>query len=249
MEHSDHVTGDEYGVCSSVTGTPYVGPGQYEAVCPSGAPAMEASTAAACVTGDTPLNVDHVTGTQRGSGHSITGTPYYHQTLDYHEPGTDDGKGHVIEKIRTRFSVRTPQREAHSRADASAVQAPTAAARITGSFAMGDGKITGNREFLFNPRLNGERAPRTRLTGEGRVEGTAITGSAWMEHAKVTGTEDHIAAERNPSERNGKPHGFAGSAAFKGKGRHEEPRNIVTGMAGWSAKTAARVTLSGGAHG
>jgi len=249
VEHSDHVTGDEYGVCSSVTGTPYVGPGQYEAVCPGGAPAMAASTAAARVTGDTPLNVNHVTGTQRGSGHSITGTPYYHQTLDYHESEADDGKGHVIEKIRARFSVRTPQREAHARADTSAVQAPTAAARITGSFAVSDGKITGNREFLFNPRLNGERVPRTRLTGEGRVEGPAITGSAWMEHAKVTGTEDHIAAERNPSERNGKPHGFAGSSAFKGKGRHEEPRNIVTGMAGWSAKTAARVTLSGGAHG
>ncbi len=243
VEHNDDVTGDEYGACSSITGTPYVGPAQYEAVCPTGAPTMTQPTAGCRVTGDTPLHVDHVTGTHRGCERSITGTPYYRETL------ADEKRDDVLAHIKVRFSVRSPQREAQLRADAKAVEAPTATGRITGSFAVGQGKITGNQEFNFNPRAKGERAGRVQLTGEGRVDGPGITGSAWTEHGNVTGTEGYIATERNPSERSGKPHGFASSAAFKGKGRHEEPRKNVTGMAGWSSKTAARVTLSGGAHG
>ena len=81
------------------------------------------------------------------------------------------------------------------------------------------------------------------------MEGPAITGSAWSENSKITGTEDYIAAERNPSERAGNRQNFAGSTAFKGKGRHDEPRKMVTGMVGWSAKSSARVTISGGAQG
>ncbi len=243
VEHNDHVTGDEYGVCNSVTGTPYVGPGQYEAVCATGAPAPAQPTAGSRVTGDTPLSVDHVTGTQRGSERSITGTPYYRETL------ADDTGDDMIAQIDTRFSVRSPQREAQLRADADAVRAPTAAGRITGSFAVGEGKITGNQEFNFNPRPKTERAGHTRVTGEGRVEGPAITGSAWSEHGRVTGTEDYIAAERNPSQRAGKPHGFANATVFKSEGKHEPARQIVTGMVGWSAKSAAKVTLSGGAQG
>lgn len=243
VEHNDQVTGDEYGVCNTITGTPYVGPDQYEAVCPTGAPAMSKPIAGSRVTGDTPLNVNHVTGTQRGCGHSITGTPYYRETL------VEETQETMIAQINTRFSVRSPQREAHLRSDVDAAQAPSAVGRITGSFAYGEGKITGNREFAFNPRANGERVARARLTGEGRVDGLPITGSAWTENGKVTGTEGYIATERNPSERAGERQNFAGSSAFKGKGRHEESRKMVTGMVGWSAKTAARVTLSGGAQG
>lgn len=248
VEHNDRVTGDEYGACSSVTGTPYVGPSQYEAVCPGGAPAMGQPTAGSRVTGDTPLNVDHVTGTQRGSERSVTGTSYYRETPadDTKHVETKDG---VIAQINTRFSVHSPQREAQLRADAVAAQAPSAAERITGSFAVGAGKVTGNQEFNFIPRPKGERAGRIQVTGEGRVEGLTVTGSAWTENTKVTGTEDYIAAERNPSERAGDRHAFANSSVFKGKGRHDERRQNVTGMAGWSSKTAARVTLSGGAQG
>ncbi|MDA8364518.1 MAG: hypothetical protein M0Z84_12065 [Gammaproteobacteria bacterium] len=243
VEHNDRVTGDEYGVCSTVTGTPYVGPSQYEAACPGGAPLMSQPTAGSRVTGDTPLNVDRVTGTQRGSERSITGTPYYREQL-----ASDTGCD-VLVQINRRFSVRSPQREAQLRADDAAAETPNAAGRITGSFAVGDGKITGNQEFVFAPRAKGERSGRIRVTGEGRVEGLTITGSAWTESANVTGTEDYIATGRNPSERAGNRQNFAGSSAFKGKGHHEEPRKMVTGMVGWSAKSAARVTLSGGAQG
>lgn len=249
VEHNPKVTGDEPGACAPITGTPYVGPEQYETYC--GDDAVQKATSRVApqyargtrVTGDTPLHVERVTGTHRGAERVITGTPYYRADIE------EDFKLNVLERINRRFSVRSPQREAQLRASTEVVQAPSAEVRITGSFAVGEGKITGNQEFHFIPRAKGERAARTRVTGEGRVEGPPITGSAWTENPKVTGTEDYIAAERNPSERAGGIHAFASAGLFKGKGRHDEPRQIVTGMVGWSAKSAAKVTLSGGAQG
>ncbi len=250
VEHNPRVSGDEYGVCSSVTGTPYAGPGQYDSFCAAdqadaaGQRMSPGQTTGVRVTGNTPLNVQHVTGTQRGGERGITGTPYFREEI---EP---EAEADPISRIDSRFSVSSPQRAAQLHADASAAQAPSAMARITGSFAVGEGKITGNQEFSFNPR-GGVRPEqgRLRVTGEGRVEGPSITGSAWSEQPNVTGTEGYIAAERNPSERGGTPHGFASSTLFRDKGKHEAARQIVTGMVGWSAKSAAKVTLSGGAQG
>jgi hypothetical protein len=249
VEHNTNVTGDEYGACSPITGTPYVGPGQYEAFCSTddaGDAARLATPgvpAGQRVTGDRPLNTDYVTGTQRGAERAITGTPYYR------EDKCCETKGDAVSRLDSRFSVRSPQREAHLRMDVSVVEAPSAERRITGSFTAGEGKITGNQEFHFSPRARNEKLARSRVTGEGRVEGPAITGSAWTENARVTGTEDYIAAERNPSERAGKPGGFANSTVFKSKGKHEPARQNITGMVGWSAASAAKVTLSGGAQG
>lgn len=196
------------------------------------------------VTGDTPRNVARVTGTQRGAERNITGTPYYRANAEV------DMKTNAIERVANEFTVRSPQLDAQLRADAAVTRQPSAEGRITGTFARGEGKITGNREFHFNPRPKSEGGGgRTHLTGEGRVEGPKITGGAWDIKSNVTGTEDYIAAERNPSERAGRPHAFANAGLFKGKGKHETPTQHVTGMVGWSAKTAARVTLSGGALG
>jgi hypothetical protein len=253
VEHNPRVTGDEPGVCSPITGTPYAGPGQVDAYCEPGDAAQAARRVASesspgnRVTGDTPRNVQQVTGTQRGGERNITGTPYFRADVD------EGGEAELlqrIEKISGRFTVRSPQREGQLRAGTGAVEAPTAESRITGTFTAGEGKITGNQEFHFQPRPRGERSTdKSRITGEGRIEGPAITGGAWDSKPNVTGTEDYIAAERNPSARAGKPHAFASAGLFKGKGEHRMPTHHVTGMVGWSPKTAARVTLSGGAQG
>lgn len=250
VEHNQNVTGDEYGVCSSITGTQYVGPGQYESFCDREKAHDTAQRVAPgagpgnSVTGDTPRHVDHVTGTARGADRGITGTPYYRADVAH------EVKTNVVERVNSAFSVRSPQRDGQLKADPSISDAPTAEGRITGSFAVGDGKITGNKEFHFHPRGRVDRdEARSRITGEGSMAGTAITGNAWSPHAKLTGTEGYIAAERNPSERAGKPKGFANATVFKSKAKNEEPKRIVTGMVGWSGKTAAKVTLSGGAHG
>ena len=81
------------------------------------------------------------------------------------------------------------------------------------------------------------------------MEGRKISGGAWDIKSNVTSTEDYHAAERNPSARAGQSHTFANASLFKGKGNHAAPTQHVTGLVGWSAKTAARVTLSGGAQG
>ncbi len=251
VEHNSRVTGDEQGLCDVITGTPYVGPNQYQNACSTeDEEKMErriSSKSVNYISGDAVSNTDHVTGTQRGGDRDITGSLYYQadpkgsERMDVMER---------IKKINRSFSVHPPQREYHERAGTDVINAPTAESRITGTFSAGEGKITGNQEFHFNPRQNVEAIKgNSRVTGEGRVEGITITGSAWTTKDNVTGTEGHIAAERNPSQRTGKSHAWAGAGRFKGKGTHPEPTHHVTGEVGWSPKASVPITVSGGGRG
>jgi hypothetical protein len=253
IEHNEHVTGDEPGACNVITGTPYAGPNQYQTFC-SAESEEEAErrisrdmSSGNHISGNLTLNVDHVSGTQRGSEKDITGTSYYCANPDK-DISTDVMKR--LQKINSNFSVKSPQREYQELAGVDAINAPTAESRITGAFSVGDGKVTGNQEFRFNPRPTAEASvDKSRITGEGRVEGRTITGSAWTSKDNVTGTEGHIAAERNPSERQGRSHAFANARLFKDKGSNPKPTHHVTGMVGWSSEASAPITLSGGAQG
>ena len=253
IEHNERVTGDEPGACNVITGTPYAGPNQYQTFCPvENEEEVERRVSSKMssgnhVSGDLTLNVDHVSGTQRGSEKDITGTSYYCANPDK-DISTDVMTR--LQKINSSFSVKTPQREYQELAGVDAINAPTAESRITGAFSIGEGKVTGNQEFRFNPRPIAETSvDKSRITGEGRVEGRTITGSAWTSKDNVTGTEGHIAAERNPSERKGGSHAFANSRLFKDKGSNPEPTHHVTGMVGWSSEASAPITVSGGAQG
>ena len=127
------------------------------------------------------------------------------------------------------------------------VQDRTDAGPITGSFAIGEGKVTGNNEFLFQARARRD-APPAQVTGEGSVEGRTVTGSAWTPHGRVTGTEGHIASGRNPSERGGGSQGWAGARSFSDRAStHPRPQR-VTGQSGVGDNASVRVTLSGGAR-
>jgi hypothetical protein len=247
VEHNPLVTGDARGSCSVITGSQYQGPATIEGWCEDSTAADTVSRfgrrpAIAPVTGDTPVHNTSITGTARGAGRAISGTPYYRE-----EPDTAPLPAEPVAVINRRFSVVSPQRLAHLQAAESAAPQKS----ITGSFAIGQDKITGNTEFLFRPRgiANGDgRAGHAQLTGEGRTEGSRTTGDAWSEHSKVTGTEGATAAGRNPSERAGEPKSFAGSGRFKALSKREAPKQLVTGMFYFS-KTGAKVTLSGGAQG
>ena len=249
VEHNENVTGDEYGVCSSLTGTPYVGPGQVESFCEADkaddaiARATPGMGPGNRVTGDTPLNAEHITGTQRGGERDITGTPYYRDDVE------DACNLDAVDRLDRRFSVRSPQREGQLNSDPEAANAPSAEVLITGSFAVGGGKVTGKQEFHFSPRILSGPVAHTQITGEGKMDGPEITGSAWGEHNRITGTEDYISAERNPSEGTGNRDGFAGARVFQGKGKDQAARELVTGKVGGLAKQCAKVTLSGGALG
>jgi hypothetical protein len=249
VEHNPLVTGDARGSCSAVTGSQYQGPETIEGWCDDAVVhkthgRLGRREAFAPVTGDTPVHDTSVTGTARGAARDITGTPYYRD-----QPDESAELAEPVAAIDQRFSVVSPQRKAQIRACRNGVEKNNG--RVTGSFAIGQDKITGNKEFLFRPRgiSNGdEGAGHALLTGEGRTEGSRITGDAWSEHSKVTGNEGATAAGRNSSERAGEPKSFAGSGRFKALSKREDPKQLVTGMFYFS-KTGAKVTLSGGAQG
>jgi hypothetical protein len=249
VEHRPLVTGDEPGSCSVITGTPYQGPDTMYGWCSEDAAAQAEATlperaAAAEVTGDVPLHSDDVTGTERGSAREVTGTPYYRGRAAQAE--SRDART----RINDGFSVMPPQRRAQLERQQVAQSNGGATATITGSFAHGEGKITGSVEFVYRPRRTAaDETPPPRVSGEGSRRRGEVTGDAWAAHGRVTGTEGPTAYERNPSQRGGKPHAFAGARLFKGKAQHDEPRQLITGMVGWSPKSAAKVTLSGGAQG
>ena len=250
VEQHPRVSGNAPGACAIVTGSPYQGARTAYSWCDDSAVAQTESrllarASSVVVTGDTPLNDALITGLARGAARDVTGTPYYREAL----PATEPPAAPVV-AINQRFSVASPQRSAHLNAGSTAPVVDNGR-RITGSFAIGHGKVTGNLEFVFRPRppANGDVAARLRVTGEGRAAGRAITGEVWGEQANVTGIDGSVAGMRNPSERAGKPHAFAGAGRFKTLAGHEEPKHLVTGMFGYSSDSAAKVTLSGGAQG
>ncbi|MCS6854550.1 MAG: CsoS2 family carboxysome shell protein, partial [Elioraea sp.] len=251
VEHMDQVTGDEPGECRVVTGTPYLGPNTTYGFCEADVASAQEERlprpARARVTGDVPMHEgERVTGTERGAERSVTGTPYWREE-------TEEAKAELdpVARAASSFSIRTPAREAHLERRG----APRPGPRITGSFAVGEGKLTGNVEFGFVDRWSRkepgakEKVGHQRITGHGSVSGHRITGSAWDEHPRVTGTEGYFATVRNPTVAQGDPHGFAGARTFKRESPHKEPRRLVTGVIGWTPKSAAIVTLSGGAQG
>ncbi len=251
LEHNPRVTGDEPGSCSSITGSQYQGPATAEGWCDGGAGARMAGRivrkpADAPVTGNTPMHNDAVTGTARGAARDITGTPYYRANTEVSAPADP------VAAIDSRFSIRAPQRSAHVVAAQGRADAPAPSERITGAFAVGIGKVTGNLEFMGRPRTGTDRERKpahTLVSGEGAVGAVKrISGDSWTDNALVTGQEAAFAAERNPTQRGPKAKAFAGSSTFKEQAVHEEPKQLVTGMMGYFSKTGARVTLSGGAQ-
>ncbi len=252
VDHRSNVTGDEPGIWRPMTGTPYHGPSTTPDERDLGDQRRESRAEGVAVTGDVPMYAEAVTGTDRGHGRDVTGTSYY-RDMRPAEPAADDWAG------KQDFPVALARRLAGGRSDDATTQEPESSAppassvpgSITGSFAVGEGKVTGNNEFLFRPRQNRETEQRE-VTGEGRTDGRTITGAAaaWTTHDRVTGTEGYISAGRNPTERGGKPHAWAGAVKFRDLATPGGPRQTqnVTGQSGWSQKTA-RVTLSGGAQG
>jgi hypothetical protein len=259
LEYRPNVTGDEPGDCRPVTGTPYQGPATMFGWCePDEAdPAtqrLEPRPQGVAVTGDLPMHAENVTGTERGYRNDITGSSYYGEMRPAEPVADDEARWHgfsVPMALAPRLAGRESgdaAREADDRPPASCLPGG-----ITGSFAVGDGMVTGNNEFLFRPRMNrGARTP-TAITGEGEVTGRTITGSAaaWTPHDKVTGTEGYIAAGRNPTEGGGVSNAWAGARRFKNLATPGSPNENarVTGRVGGTPTDGVRVTVSGGAQG
>jgi hypothetical protein len=240
VEHNQRVTGDAPGSCAALTGSQYQGPATTDAYCETDTATRRRMRARASkpVTGNTTLHAESVTGTGKGADRVITGTRYF---CAQEAPAA--ASPNAVAEIDNRFSIRTPQRSAHlspRRSDASED-------RITGSFAAGGGKLTGNTEFQMRRRSaeSGKPVASTQISGEGSSQGTAITGNAWSNKGRVTGVEGSFASARNPTERGEAAKPFAGASTFKSKAKPQETSQLVTGS---FSKTGARVTLSGGAQ-
>ena len=218
------LTGNARGECQTVSGTPYLG---------------DAQQAAACCH---PAMATHYRARSPESGASSAGITGNAMAL---QGGRQPGA----------FSVPSPARSARD----SEIQRITGSAyggsgRITGSLARATGLVSGTPEFRYRDSAASAIAmvataaepALERITGEGRER--SVTGDAWDRGGRVTGTEGHSAARRNPTQR-GEPRGNGTSARAFRETEHPAPApSRVTGSSGNSASGAA-VTLSGGARG
>ncbi len=239
VEHNMRVTGDAPGSCSALTGSQYQGPATTDTYCGTDSATRRRMSARTSkpVTGNTALHAEGVTGTGKGAVRDITGTPYFRA-----EATPAALSPNPVAELDSRFSIRTPQRSAQLAPPHNADEE-----RITGSFAAGGGKLTGNVEFQARRRAAESNRPgaSAQISGEGSSQGTAITGNAWSNKGRVTGVDGNFASARNPTERGEGAKPFAGASTFKTKAKPEETSQLVTGS---FSKTGARVTLSGGAQ-
>jgi len=249
---SGRVTGDESGGCSPISGTPYIGRGQYNAFCE--APALQAQEAvirtsavipATAVTGDRPgAGGSVMTGDERGACEVISGTPYVgvdNTTTQCATSGRFVPRGTTyIEMTRPPapldFSIVAPARAAQQKQFNDVTGTVYNSERITGPSNKAGGLITGTPEFRHRDvapmrvavpvkaaEPQAENAPAAnRLTGEGSQSGRQITGDSWNALGKVTGTEGASSLSRNPSER-GNPRGMGMSATRFREVEHPAP--------------------------
>ncbi len=267
---SSKVTGAEFGGCAPISGTPYIGRGQYSGFCE--APDVQAQEArirtsavipAAAVTGDRPgAGGSVMTGDERGACEPVSGTPYVGAD---NAPSVCLSGGRFVSRARSweepvrppaplDFSIQSPARQAQQRRFEAVTGTGYSSERITGPVNKAGGLITGTPEFRHRDAvtLQAEQAEAVaaarRLTGEGSQAGIRITGDAWHAQSRVTGTEGASSLARNMSMR-GQPRGEGVNAQrFREIERPEVPESRITGSAGSTGKGAI-VTLSGGARG
>lgn len=278
VEYRSNVTGDEYGVCQPVTGTEYVGPDKLPEVC---APDLQVASRVLMssrsgvhdtVTTGTSLGPDKkVTGSSRGEGMVLSGTPYAgvsqrplstgpmasSRFLNVNDSPTSTAEVFSESTVGSGdFSVTSPAREARDSSISRVTGTGYGATgrRITGPVNLAAGLVSGTPEFRYRddaysaaPSDVVSDVARSRLTGDGREGGFAITGAAWGRSGSITGTEG-VSTRRNPTLRGGQRSPESGAQALKDRQRPEAPVIQVTGSSGSDAKGPS-VTYSGGTRG
>ena len=251
VERSVLVTGDEYGACKPVTGTPYVGAGQYADFCgvdqQSATAARvfdERGTPGHSITGTQPAIKGKMTGDARGACMPLSGTPYV-------------GDDQYAE------ACPTPPATAMNRGAHPRTLAPTSgmASRITGNHVQEAERTPApTRDFsVMSPARDAWLRRDSRVTGTAYAGEGRVTGPSAKAPGMVSGTPEFrytddalVQAESAPviqeqtEER----------ARITGEGintRHItgddwERSSRITGTEGFSA-TRRNMTLRGGAQG
>jgi hypothetical protein len=172
VEHNPKVTGDEYGGCQPISGTEYIGPGQYAASC--AADRLSASreriatprgAAGASMTGVGSGTANKITGGARGETQPLSGSSY----SDNARPalsGTVGLSQHPLTRgpadrskettasaatpVQGNFSVMSPARTAQaSQLNRVTGTAYGAQGRITGPVNLAAGLVSGTPEFRY----------------------------------------------------------------------------------------------------
>ncbi|MHB1618471.1 MAG: CsoS2 family carboxysome shell protein [Sulfuricella sp.] len=217
-----------------------------------------------------------VTGAVRGESRVLSGTPYSDTDRFVRQRGDVAQATHPLTRgpadvprvaaavpevadVRGNFSVTTPARSAQgSHLNRITGTAYGAIGRITGPVNLAAGLVSGTPEFRYRDEAAGAapvamgqaqaiEAARSRLTGDGREGGFAITGAAWRRNESVTGTEG-TSTRRNPTMRGDQRGVVMGASQNKDRDRPEIPASKITGSSGNDAKGSA-ITYSGGARG
>lgn len=266
---SKHVTGDEAGTCKAVTGTPYAGIEQYREYCDADTTRLTEArsfqrkgNAGRDISGTQP-GLAGLTGASKGACRDVSGTAYVgavqHEEVCGAKPaqiGAADFPQPLTGAPWGGFSVAAPSHASQAEAvDSNVTGTRYEQGRISGTFSMGEGKITGTEQFRFGTGKTGSPVPvaalsaatkESRVTGEGMDVGMKITGNDWNRGERVTGTEGSSAAKRNPTRR----------GPVSAMPSTEPKRNVdvissdisVTGGSGNTEK-GAPITVSGGARG
>jgi len=273
---SEQVTGDEAGSCSAVTGTPYTGSEQFNQFCKPGEIKLSnartqsriGDNVGRDITGMQP-GFSGLTGAGRGACSDVSGTTYIgnveQQEVCGAKPaqvGEPDFPQPLTGAPWGAFSI-VPTIHASQKPDVLEPDNVTGTryenGRVSGTFSMGEGKITGTEQFRFGERKARAAAVPTapknldaakvvsRVTGEGLDAGLKITGNDWNRGDHVTGTEGTSAMKRNPTRR-GPISAMPSSAPARKKEVVERNDINVTGGSG-GTDSGSLVTLSGGARG
>ena len=164
LEHSSKVTGDEYGSCQPISGTEYIGPGQYAASCPTDSLsasrerlATPTGAAGARMTGVSTTTSNKVTGSARGQTQNLSGSAYSDNALPMQFPtaglsqhplargpagrGTTAQPSAVVERIVTRPA--TPMQSNFSVMSPARTAQASELNRVTGTSSNTQGRITG----------------------------------------------------------------------------------------------------------
>ncbi len=258
--HSDKTTGDEVGLCNTVTGSSYAARDLASEFCANatmqhGDRQLQQAPSSQTVSGLVPgADVRLVGNFQRGGTQVISGTPYQERaaTNVYHAD----------------FSVMSPAKAAWQQRDQQPIHNSVLSQSnvITGAINKAQGVISGTPEFrypqhevMINPvaptvvtNESVKQAAVERVTGEGSELGTKITGDDWSRGGLITGTEGLFSAKRNQTQRGGEivEHNKIGAHALKDREPMAVEISKITGASGGNSNSkAARVTLSGGACG
>ncbi|WP_298159620.1 CsoS2 family carboxysome shell protein [Ferrovum sp.] len=218
---------------------------------------------------------DKVTGVERGEDLVLSGTPYSgpHQRVSQRGAnsnphpltrGPADAPHETVSTppqapmVQGNFSITPPARQ-NSGLSRITGTASGAQDRITGPVNLATGLVSGTPEFryrdeIYDPasvKMEQRQVPeaqRSRLTGDGREGGFAITGAAWRRNESITGTEGTSATRRNPTQRGNQRSMAMQVPALKDREHLQVPLSKVTGSSGSSA-TGSTITYSGGARG